>query len=88
MFKHTRSLSIDLTLPSINNSARAIYQKHFLYSRNYSYPGHISSSTNDLQYRSEEVTTAIEKNPGYDPPAIMFFCSGRTLIQSRSILSC
>jgi hypothetical protein len=73
MFKHTRSLSIDLTLPSINNSARAIYQKHFLYSRTYTYPGHIS--TNDLQYRSEEVTTAIEKNPGYDPPAIMFFAA-------------
>jgi hypothetical protein len=38
--------------------------------------------------RSEDVTTAIEKNPGKDPPAIMFFCSGRTLIQSGSILSC
>jgi hypothetical protein len=38
--------------------------------------------------RSEDVTTAIEKNPGKDPPAIVFFCSGNTLIQSRSILSC
>ncbi len=38
--------------------------------------------------RSEDVTTAIEKNPGKDPPAIMFFCSGSTLIQSGSILSC
>jgi hypothetical protein len=38
--------------------------------------------------RSEDVTTAMEKNPGNDPPAIVFFCSGRTLIQSRSILSC
>jgi hypothetical protein len=38
--------------------------------------------------RSEDVTTAIEKNPGNDPTAIVFFCSGRTLIQSRSILSC
>jgi hypothetical protein len=38
--------------------------------------------------RLEEVTTAIEKNPGNDPPAIVFFCSGSTLIQSRSILSC
>jgi len=38
--------------------------------------------------RSEEDATAIEKNPGKDPPAIVFFCSGSTLIQSRSILSC
>jgi hypothetical protein len=38
--------------------------------------------------RSEEVTTAIEKNLGKDPPAIVFFCSGSTLIQSGSILSC
>jgi hypothetical protein len=38
--------------------------------------------------RLEEVTTAIEKNPGNDPPAIVFFCSGSTLIQSRSMLSC
>ena len=38
--------------------------------------------------RLEEVTTAIEKNPGKDPPAIVFFCSGSTLIQSGSILSC
>jgi hypothetical protein len=38
--------------------------------------------------RSEEVTTAIEKNPGKDPSAIVFFCSGSTLIQSGSILSC
>ncbi len=29
-----------------------------------------------------------KENPGKDPPAIMFFCSGRTLIQSRSLLSC
>jgi hypothetical protein len=36
----------------------------------------------------EVVTTAIEKNPGKDPPAIVFFCSGSTLIQSGSILSC
>jgi hypothetical protein len=28
--------------------------------------------------RSEEVPTAVEKNPGHDPPAIVFFCSGRT----------
>ncbi len=39
-------------------------------------------------HRSEDVTTAIEKNPGKDPPAIVFFCSGSTLIQSGSILSC
>jgi hypothetical protein len=38
--------------------------------------------------RSEEVTTAIWKNPGKDPPAIVFFCSGNTLIQSGRILSC
>jgi len=38
--------------------------------------------------RLEEVTTAIEKNPGKDPPAIVFFCSRSTLIQSGSILSC
>jgi hypothetical protein len=38
--------------------------------------------------RSEDVTTAIEKNPGYVLPAIVFFCSGSTSIQSRSILSC
>jgi hypothetical protein len=38
--------------------------------------------------RSEDVTTAIEKNPGKDPPTIVFFCSGSTLIQSGSILSC
>jgi hypothetical protein len=38
--------------------------------------------------RLEEVTTAIEKNPGKDPPAIMFFCSVCTLIQSGNILSC
>ncbi len=38
--------------------------------------------------RLEEVTTAIVKNPGKDPPAIVFFCSGRTLIQPGSILSC
>ena len=38
--------------------------------------------------RLEVVTTAIEKNPGKDPPAIVFFCSGSTLIQSGSILSC
>ncbi len=38
--------------------------------------------------RSETVTTAIEKNPGKDPPAIMFFCSVGTVIQSGSILSC
>ena len=38
--------------------------------------------------RSEEVTTAIEKNPGKDPPAVVFFCSAITLIQSGSILSC
>ncbi len=38
--------------------------------------------------RSEDVTTAIEKNPGKDPPAIVFFCSESTLIQSGSILSC
>jgi hypothetical protein len=38
--------------------------------------------------RLEEVTTAIEKNPGKNPPAIVFFCSGSTLIQSGSILSC
>jgi hypothetical protein len=35
--------------------------------------------------RSEEVTTAIEKNPGKDPPAIVFFCSASTLIQFNSI---
>ncbi len=29
-----------------------------------------------------------EKNPGKDPPAIVLFCSGSTLIQSGSILSC
>jgi hypothetical protein len=34
------------------------------------------------------VTTAIEKSPGEDPPAIMFFCSASTLIQSGSVLSC
>jgi hypothetical protein len=38
--------------------------------------------------RSEEVTTAIEKNPGKDSSAIVFFCSGSTLIQSGSIRSC
>jgi hypothetical protein len=38
--------------------------------------------------RSEAVTTAIKKNPGKDPPAIVFFCSINTLIQSGSILSC
>jgi hypothetical protein len=38
--------------------------------------------------QSEEVTTAIEKNPGKDPPAVVFFCSGNTLIQSGSIPSC
>jgi hypothetical protein len=38
--------------------------------------------------RSEAVTTAVEKNPGKDPPAIVFFCSVSTLIQSGSILSC
>ena len=38
--------------------------------------------------RSEDVTTAIEKNPGYVLPATVFFCSGSTSIQSRSILSC
>jgi hypothetical protein len=37
--------------------------------------------------RSEDVTTAIEKNPGYVLPAIVFFCTGSTSIQSRSILS-
>jgi hypothetical protein len=36
----------------------------------------------------EEITTAIEKNPGKDPPDIVFFCSGSTLIQSGSLLSC
>ncbi len=41
-----------------------------------------------LYSRSEAVTTAIEKNPGKDPPAIVFFCSAGTLIQSGSILSC
>jgi hypothetical protein len=25
--------------------------------------------------RSEEVPTAVEKNPGYDPPAIVFFAA-------------
>ncbi len=25
--------------------------------------------------RSEEVPTAIEKNPGYDPPAVVFFAA-------------
>ncbi len=29
--------------------------------------------------RSEDVTTAIEKNPGKDPPAIVFSCSGSTV---------
>ncbi len=38
--------------------------------------------------RSEDVTTAIEKNSGYVLPAIVFFCSGSTSIQPRSILSC
>ena len=38
--------------------------------------------------RSEEVTSAIEKNPGYVLPAIVFFCSGSTSIQSMTILSC
>jgi hypothetical protein len=38
--------------------------------------------------RSEDVNTAIEKNPGKDPPAIVFFCRGSTLIQSGSILGC
>ncbi len=38
--------------------------------------------------RSEDVTTAIEKNPGYDPPAIVFFLQRKDLFQSRSILSC
>jgi hypothetical protein len=29
--------------------------------------------------RSEEVPTAIEKNPGYDPPAIVFFLQRKDL---------
>jgi hypothetical protein len=32
--------------------------------------------------------TGIEKNPGKEPPAIVFFCSISTLIQSGSIQSC
>jgi hypothetical protein len=36
----------------------------------------------DTNYpRSEEVTTAIEQNPGKEPPGIVFFCSRSTLIQ-------
>ncbi len=33
------------------------------------------------------VTTGIEKNPGKEPPAIVYFCSLTTLIQSGSIQS-
>jgi hypothetical protein len=36
---------------------------------------------------SEEATTGI-KNPGKDPPDIVFFCSASTLIQSGSVLNC
>jgi hypothetical protein len=41
--------------------------------------------------QSEEVTTGctgIEKNPDREPPAIVFICSGGTMIQSGYMESC
>jgi hypothetical protein len=38
--------------------------------------------------QSEEATTGIKKNPGKEPPSIVFFCSASTLIQSGNTLSC